>query len=410
MSATNSTPAGGNADAGNTGPAAEIYLDNNATTPLAPEALEAMQRWFTVGYGNPSSAHARGREAARAVSRARAQVADLFGAIDPEEIVFNSGGTEGLNTALWTAHKQLPGRRKLVTSTAEHPAISAPAERFVEEGYSLERVPVDVQGRLDLEQAIAAIDETTALVSLLWVNNETGVILPREHIEAVGERAREVGALFHLDAVQAAGKLPLDVADLPIDLASVSAHKFYGPLGLGAQYVREGVELAALLEGGGQEHGRRGGTTNTPGVVGLGVAAEMAAQAVVEEATSGRVAGLRDHLESELQRRLGSIAVHGAQADRVPHTSNLAFEGIKNDALLLLLSELGVYVSAGSACSSGKRAISPVLAAMGIDPEEAGATLRLSLSRHTAPGELEIALDRIEQAVAQLRALAPASR
>ncbi len=385
-----------------------VYLDHNATTPLAPEALEAMQRWFTEGYGNPSSAHARGQACARAVARARAQVADLFGAIDPGEVVFTSGGTEGLNTALWTARQSLPERRALVTSSAEHPAIKAPAERFAREGYELRTVGVDGEGQLDLDAALAAIDAQTALVSLLWVNNETGVVLPRASLIALGERAREVGALFHLDAVQAAGKLPLDLADLPVDLATISGHKFHGPLGTGALYVREGLELAPLLEGGGQEQGRRGGTTNTPGAVCLGVAAELARLGVEAEQRTGRIAALRDRLETELARRVAPIVVHGAGAERVPHTINAAFCGLKNDALLLLLSELGVYVSAGSACSSGKRASSPVLAAMGISPDEAGATLRLSLARTTTAEEVELALERIEQAVAQLRRLAPA--
>ena len=385
-----------------------VYLDHNATTPLASEALEAMQRWFTEGFGNPSSVHARGQACAKAVARARSQVADLFGAIDPGEIVFTSGGTEGLNTSLWTARQTLPERRTLVISGAEHPAIKAPAERFAREGYVLRTTPVDGQGRLEVEAALAAIDDDTALVSLLWANNETGVVIPREALVAIGERARQVGALFHLDAVQVAGKLPLDVAGLPVDLASISGHKFHGPLGTGALYVREGLEVAALLEGGGQEQGRRGGTTNTPGVVGLGVAAELARQGVELERKTGQVAALRDHLERELERRVGPVVVHGAEAERVPHTSNTAFLGLKNDALLLLLSELGVYVSAGSACSSGKRASSPVLTAMGIAPEEAGATLRLSLSRETTRADIELALERIEAAVSQLRRLQPA--
>jgi cysteine desulfurase len=389
-------------------PDAPIYLDNNATTRIDDRVFEAMLPWLREGYGNPSSAHQLGQPAARAVARARAQVARLVGARSPREIVFTSGGTESINAAIHAAACLAGARRRVVTSKVEHSASLNPAVRLGRSaGRELVLLDVDGEGRLDVEQALGAIDADCALVTLIWGNNETGVLLPEQDLARIGERCREVGAYLHVDAVQVAGKLTLRVGELPIDFLSISAHKFHGPKGSGALYVRSGLEVEAFLDGGTQEEGRRGGTHNTPGIVGLGAAAELAREHAADARALAHLAALRDRLETGLLAALPDCIPHGRGAQRVANTANLAFPGLKGEAVLMLLSEHGVCVSTGSACSTLKRTPSRVLSAMGCSDEEAGASIRFSLCRDTRPEEIERALAIVPRVIAELRALAP---
>jgi cysteine desulfurase len=392
-----------------TAPSDVLYLDNNATTQVHPEALEALWPWMREGYGNPSSTHCMGQPAARAIAQARAAVAKLVGAKSPREVVFTSGGTESINSALHSALRAAPARRRIVTTQVEHSAALNPCRRLAESGYAVHFAPVDRDGRLDVAALCAAIDGDTALVTLLWGNNETGVVIPEADLQRVSERCREVGAHFHLDAVQVAGKVPIDVQRVPVDWLSLSAHKFHGPKGVGAIYVRSGAPYAAHVEGGTQEEGRRGGTLNTPGIVGLGAAARLALAYVQDPAALGKTQALRDRLERGLLAAVPETRVNGGGATRVGNTSNLSFAGVRGDAVLLLLSELGVCVSTGSACSTGKKAPSHVLLAMGLPTELAGGSIRLSLSRFSSDREVDEALERIPAAIQQLRALAPSA-
>ncbi|QDU69102.1 cysteine desulfurase family protein [Engelhardtia mirabilis] len=386
-----------------------VYLDNNATTRVHDEVLEALLPWLKGGYGNPSSAHCMGQPAARAIAKARSQVARLVGARSPREIVFTSGGTESINSAIRSGLRFRPERRRLVTSTVEHSATANPARRLVDKGFDVVFATVDHAGRLDTEAVLAAIDETCAMVTLLWGNNETGAVVPLEDLARIGERAREVGAAFHLDAVQVAGKQPICVQSLPVDMVSISAHKFHGPKGVGAIWVRGGVDYAAHVEGGTQEEGRRGGTLNTPGIVGLGAAAALAADYAADGAAQAATRARRDRLEQGLVAAIPEATVNGAGGPRVANTSNISFPGVRGDALLLLLSELGLCVSTGSACSTGKKAPSHVLLGMGVPADLAGGSIRLSLSRFTTDADIDAALERIPAAVVQLREMAPST-
>lgn len=384
-----------------------VYLDNNATTAVAPEVLDALLPWLREGYGNPSSKHAMGEPAARAVALARASVARMLGAQSPREVVFTSGGTESINSALFACLRARPEARRIVTTTAEHSAALNPAKRLAEEGFEVAFVGVDAEGRVDVDGLIAALTPETAVCTLLWGNNETGVLIPDDSLARVSARCRELEIPLHLDAVQVAGKRPIDVSHLGCDLLSISGHKFHGPKGVGAIWVRSGTAYTAHVEGGTQEEGRRGGTLNTPGIVGLGEAARLAARHTAEADSLGRLAELRDALEQGLLERIPDARVNGAGAERVESTSNISFEGVRGDALLLLLSEFGVCVSTGAACSTGKRAPSHVLLAMGLSPELAGGSIRLSLSRYSTEGDVDRALERVPRAVEQLRAMAP---
>jgi len=384
------------------------YLDHNATTPLAPEALEAMLPFLREDFGNSSSPHGMGVEAARAIEAARIDVADLLGCA-PDRVVLTGGGSESINTAVEAGGRLAPERTGFVCSTVEHPASSAPIARLAaERGAAPRLVSVDRDGVLDREALLTAIDADTAVVSLLWGNNETGVVQPRELLEAARDRCREVGALLHLDAVQMAGKAPIEAEELDADLVSISGHKFHGPKGTGALFVRDDERFRPLLVGGSHEGLRRAGTVNTPGVVGLGVAARLALEHLEDADAMERLRARRDALESALLERVEGASVNGARAERTPNTANVSFAGIHGNALLTLLSERGVYVSTGSACGSKKRKPSPILLAMGVDEELAGASLRLSIARTTTDAEIERGVDTIVAAVEQLRALAPA--
>lgn len=378
-----------------------VYLDNHATTRVDPAVLEAMLPWFSERYGNASSAHPMGHLAEGAVVQARAQVAALVGA-SPAELVFTSGGTEGLNHALRGAMEAFPAKRHLVTTAVEHSAQLAVCDLLRRSGVEVTVVGVDGEGRLDLDALEAAVRPDTALVSVMAANNETGVIFP---VAEVAARAKAKGALLHVDAVQAVGKVPVDVAAWGVDLLTLSGHKFHGPKGVGALFIRRGLRLKPLMPGH-QERGRRGGTENVPGLVGLGQAAELAGARLPEMA---RVAALRDQLEAAI-RAIPESRFHGAGADRLPTASLAGFAGVEGEALLLKLAERGICVSTGSACTTGQKEPSHVLKAMGAPEAIAKGTVRFSLSRETTAAEIEEVTALLPGLVAELRALSPFAR
>jgi len=377
-----------------------IYLDANATTPLAPAALAAMMPYFSEHFGNPSSQHAFGSAPAKALRRARGQVAALLGAAREDEILFTSGGTEANATAIRAALAADPNRREIVTSVVEHPAVLACVDALErDEGVIVHRIGVDAEGRLDLDAYRAALSEDVALVTLMWANNESGTIFP---IEGLAEWAHEVGALFHTDAVQAAGKLPLDLAAAGVDMASVSAHKIHGPKGVGALYIRHGTRFAPLIWGGKQERGRRAGTENIPGIVGFGAAAEMA-----DPAGAAQLAALRDHLETEITKVVPKVRVLGDRRDRLPNTSLMAFEFVEAEAVLMMLDRAWIAASSGSACSSGMVEPSHVLRAMDVPFTAAHGAIRISLMRETTRAQIDRVIAELPPVVARLREMSP---
>jgi len=389
-----------------------LYLDNNATTRLAPEARAAMEPWLGERWGNPSSSHGFGRAAAEAVAVARRRVARLIQA-HPAELVFTSGGTEAINTAIAGALAARAGRRRVVTSTVEHSATRRPLERHAAAGVRVERVPVDARGVLDVDAALRAIDAECALVTLILGNNETGVVLADDAVRALGAACRAHDVALHLDAVQVVGKLPLAVGGpdaLPLDLVSISAHKLHGPMGVGALWVRPGTALEPLLLGGPQESERRAGTLNVPGIVGFGRAAELAGERLARPEGNQRLRELRDRLADELLEHVPGARVNGAGVDgaqRLPGTLSIVLPGVEGEALLMLLSELGVAASTGSACDAERREPSPTLLAMGLSAAEAAASLRLSLSHETTAEDVARAARAVRTAHEALRALAP---
>jgi cysteine desulfurase len=367
-----------------------IYFDNNATTQVAPECVEAMCASMQHSYGNPSSKHGSGAAAKRLLGDARAQVAALLHATPPE-IVFTSCGTESSHMAIHGALALNPARCHIVTSTVEHPSTLLLLKHLEAQGVRVTRVPVDWQGRLDLAALERAVDGGTALVTLMWANNETGVLFPVEQAAALAHRH---GALFHTDAVQAAGKIPLDLARVPADLLSLSGHKLHAPKGIGALFVRKGIKLPPLLFGH-QERGRRGGTENVPAIVGLGVACALALEAMDDEST--RVKALRDKLEAAILAQVPFASVNGAGAERVPNTTNIGFAGMDGEMLLDRLDKAGIFASSGAACTAGGSEPSHVLTAMGQEREAALSSVRFSLSRYTTDAMLgpvlEVLLD-----------------
>lgn len=376
------------------------YLDNNATAPLLPAVLDAMRPFLTGGFGNPSSTHARGRAARAAVDAARAQVAGLLGA-DPEEIVFTSGGSEGDTAALLgVVH---PGDH-VITTEIEHHAVLASCRRLAAQGCEVTVLPVDEDGRVDPAAVRAALRPTTRLVSVMWANNETGVLQP---VEEIGRIVAATGALFHTDAVQAVGKVRVDVRHAGCHLLALSGHKLHGPPGVGALYVRRGTFVRPLVLGGGQEHGRRAGTENLPGIVGLGTAAALAA-AWLEAREDGAMRALRDRIERTVLEQIRCAHVNGGAAPRVPNTTSLRFDGLDGKALMLALDLEGVAVSTGSACSAGASDPPYVLRAMGLSPAAAYASIRCSLGKLTTAAEVDVFLSCLPAAVARLRELSPA--
>ena len=373
-----------------------IYLDHNATTSLAPEAFEAMRPWFTERFGNASSAYALGHLSDGAVVAAREQVAALVGGT-PAELVFTSGGTESLNHAFRGVWEAFPTRRHLVATAVEHPAVRALVLWWKGQGGTVTDVGVDAEGRLDLIALATAVRSDTALVAVMAANNESGVLFP---VVEAARIARAQGALFLVDATQAVGKVPVDAVAWGADLLCLSGHKFHGPKGTGALLIRRGVRLKPLMLGGSQERGRRGGTENVPGIVGLGQAAALASQRLSE---MDRVRQLRDVLEARLLVEIPEIRLHGRLADRLPNTSLVGFAGIEGEALQLKLAEQGICVSTGSACSTGMREPSHVLRAMQVPPEYARGTVRFSLGLGTSTGEVERLLGLLPALVAELR-------
>jgi cysteine desulfurase len=379
------------------------YLDNNATTRVDPEVVEAMLPFFTEHYGNPSSTHAFGASVGDALKGARRSVQELLGTEFDHEIVFTSGGTESDTTALLAGLARQPDRNEIVTTTVEHPAILALCKHLSDTGQAkVHLVPVDSMGRLDVEAFRGALGRRTAIASVMWANNETGTIFP---IESLAESAHEAGALFHTDAVQAVGRIPIVLKATKVDMLSLSGHKFHGPKGIGALYVRRGIKMAPLLRGGHQERARRAGTENTPGIVGLGKAAALAKARLEQDAT--RVGALRDQLEEGLLQRVSGTVAVGDRACRLPNTCNITFDLLESEALLFRLSRAGIAASSGSACTSGSMEPSHVLRAMKVPFTAASGAVRFSLSRDNDAADVDRVLEVMPRIVEELRQTAP---
>ena len=377
-----------------------IYFDNNATTRLAPEALEAMQPYLTELYGNPSSIHGFGSQVSRKIQEAREQVAALLGAADPVEIAFTSCGTEGDNAAIRGILESQPEKRHIVTTQVEHPAVLSLCQHLEKKGYRVTWLRVDADGMLDPDELKDSLGEDTALVSIMYANNETGVIFP---IDAIGEIVKARGIPFHVDAVQIAGKVPLNLRQSPVDLLTISAHKFHGPKGVGALYVRRGIAFRPFMIGGHQERGRRGGTENVAGIVGMGAAAELALRNMPED--EPRVRGLRDRLEQSLLESCPDSRVNGHREQRLPNTLNMSFKFLEGEAVLVLLDQNGICASTGSACTAGSSEPSHVLRAMGVPPDWIQGAVRFSLSRYTAETEVEFVNQKLPSIVQRLSGL-----
>lgn len=378
-----------------------IYLDNNATTAVAPEVLAAMLPYLGELYGNPSSMHSFGGQVGEAVDTARERIAALLGAA-PDEIIFTSCGSESDNTAIWSALQTQPEKRHLITTRVEHPAVLNVVQYWERQGYHVTLLGVDGKGRLDLDEYAAALSEDTALVSIMFANNEVGNIYP---IQTMAEMAKERGVLFHTDAVQAVGKTPIDLRHLPVDMLSLSGHKIHAPKGIGVLYVRKGVRFRPFLRGGHQERGRRAGTENVPYIVGLGMAAQLSSDHMQEERVN--VARLRDKLENGLLERISDCMVNGDVENRLPNTSNIAFKNVEGEAILLMLDRLGICASSGSACTSGSLEPSHVLRAMGVPFNYAHGSVRLSLSRYTTEEDVDYVIENFPGVIETLRAISP---
>jgi cysteine desulfurase len=379
-----------------------IYFDHNATTPMTPEVLAAMMPYLTEEYGNASSIHAFGQNAREAVEQARSSVAALLGA-RAQDIMFTSGGTESNNHAILGAVAAAPGTAKhIITSAIEHVAVLDACKALGKSGIDLTIVPVDRDGLINPQDVRAAIRPETVLITLMLANNETGTIEP---IEEIGKIAAEKEIVFHTDAVQAAGKIPIDVEKLGVDLLSISAHKFCGPKGVGALYIRKGTQLGHLMYGGHSERDRRPGTEDVAAIAGMGRAAELARLAMREEAA--RISAMRERLEQGLLHRVPHSWINGARAPRVPNTSNLTFPFIEGESMVIALDLKGIACSTGAACSSGAVEPSHVLLALGLAPEDARATLRLSIGHQTTEDEIDVALETIPPVIERLRQLSP---
>ena len=376
-----------------------IYLDNNATTPIPPEVREAMLPFLGEHFGNPSSIHHLGQRAAYAISQAREQVASLIGA-RPREILFTSGGTESIHLAIRGTLNFDKNKRHLITTTVEHEAVLQAAGQLERDGVEVTRIQVDSQGHLDLDRLADAVRPDTALIAAMYANNETGVIFP---VERIGKIAAEHSVPLFVDAIQAAAKIPIDVAELPVHMMSLSAHKLHGPKGVGALCVRRGTHLRPIQTGGHQERDMRAGTENVPGIVGFGAAAELASTHLPEYAA--RVGRLRDKLETELCRRIPIARINGDRTCRLANTTNIGFERLEAEAIMLLLSENLIYASSGSACGSGSLEPSHVLVAMGIEQPFAHGSVRFSLSRLSCEAEIDTAIEKIPPLIDRLCAL-----
>ena len=379
-----------------------IYLDNNATTQVAPEVLDAMLPFFTEQFSNPSSIHQFGNQVGRAIIRARRQVQTLLGAAFDSEIIFTSCGTESDVTAIMSAVRAQPERTTIITTAVEHPAILAVCEQLEKEGYTIIRLGVDEKGRLDLDEYKSLLGDDVALVTVMWANNETGTIFP---VVEMAEMAHEAGVMFHTDAVQAVGKLPIDLKSAKIDMLSLSGHKLHAPKGVGALYLKRGTRFRPMMRGGHQERGRRAGTENTASIVGLGVAAELSQNRIAHENTVVRA--LRDRLEAGILAANSHCFVTGDPDNRLPNTCNIAFEYIEGEAILMMLNKKGIAASSGSACTSGSLEPSHVMRAMGIPLTAAHGTTRFSLSYYNTEEEIDQVIAAVPEIVARLRQLSP---
>ena len=379
-----------------------IYLDNNATTACDPTVVEAMLPYFTEQFGNASSMHSFGNKVAQGLRDARISVQTLLGAEFESEIIFTSCGTESDSTAILSALRAQPERKQIITTVVEHPAILALCEHLEKEGVVIHRLKVDKKGRLDMDEYKSLLSPRTAVVSVMWANNETGTLFPVEEMAAM---ARSVGAMFHTDAVQAVGKVPIDLKSSKIDMLSLSGHKLHAPKGIGVLYLRRNTRFRPLLRGGHQERGRRAGTENSASIVGLGTAADLAMQHMAFENTE--VKRLRDRLETGILAQVPHAFVTGDPAERLPNTANIAFEYVEGEAILLLLNKQGIAASSGSACTSGSLEPSHVMRAMGIPYTAAHGTIRFSLSRYNTEAEIDRVIAAVPPIIAQLRQLSP---
>lgn len=381
-----------------------IYMDNNATTQVAHEVVEAMMPFLTESYGNPSSMHTFGGQVGLAVKEARVKVAALLGA-EPGEITFTSCGTESDSTAILSALRTDPEKRHIVTTRVEHPAVKNLCENLetvTGHKYRVTRLKVDAEGMLDMAEYQAALTEDTAIVSVMWANNETGVIFP---VAEMARMAKERGILFHTDAVQAVGKIDIDLKSLDIDFLSLSGHKLHAPKGVGVLYIKRGTLFVPFMMGGHQEHGRRGGTENVASIVALGRACELAAEKMIEE--NSRVKQLRDRLEEKLLAAIPKSMLNGHKTERLPNTANISFEFVEGEAILLHMNQHGICASSGSACTSGSLEPSHVLRAMGVPFTAAHGSIRFSLSVYNTVEEVDLVIAKMPAIIESLRKLSP---
>ena len=378
-----------------------VYMDNNATTRVADEVFEAMVPYFREYYGNPSSMHTFGSQVANKINTAREQAADCFG-VSSSEIIFTSCGTESNNTAVRGVLNSNPKKKHIVTTKVEHPAILTLCKHLAKNGYEVTELSVDKDGRLDLEELKNSIRDDTALVTIMYANNETGVLFP---IEEIGKIAKEKGTLFHCDAIQAIGKIPVSLENSTMDLLSVSGHKLHAPKGIGMLYIKKGVRLSPLLLGGHQERNKRAGTENVPYIIGLGTACQQIKGNTKEEQT--KVNSLRDKLEAGISDTVPQVRLNGVKSDRLPNTSNISFEHVEGESILLLMSQAGIAASSGSACTSGSLEPSHVLTAMGVPSATAQGSVRFSLSKYNTEEEVKYVIEKIPPIIERLREISP---
>jgi cysteine desulfurase len=381
-----------------------VYMDNNATSQVAKEVLDSMMEYLTESYGNPSSMYTFGGLVGGAVTTARKQVADLLGCT-PEEITFTSCGTESDSTAILSALRTYPDKRHVITTRVEHPAVKSLCDNLeilTGQKHKVTRLKVDSEGMLDMAEYEAALSDDTAIVSVMWANNETGVIYP---VEEMARMAKARGILFHTDAVQAVGKIPINLKDLDIDFLSLSGHKLHAPKGVGVLYIKKGTLFVPFLTGGHQEHGRRGGTENVASIVGLGKACELAGLKMDEENT--RVRAMRDRLEEGLLSSVPKSMLNGHKTSRLPNTANISFEYVEGEAILLHMNRYNICASSGSACTSGSLEPSHVLRAMGVPFTAAHGSIRFSLSVYNTEEEVDFVLDKMPAIIASLRKMSP---
>ncbi len=383
-----------------------VYLDNNATTQCAPQVVAAMLPYFSEQYGNASSIHTFGGQNRHVIDNARHTVAQFINAKYDDEIIFTSCASESDNTAIFAAVRANRTKKHIITSAVEHPAVLEPFRYLQTQGYRVDYIGVDELGRFNMDQFRAVLDEDTALVSVMWANSETGTIFP---IEQIAKLTHEKGALFHTDAVQAVGKIPVDVQAAGVDMLSLSAHKFHGPKGIGVLYVKRGTRFLPYLMGGHQEKQRRAGTENVPYIVGLAKACELAGKRLAD-GTMDKVAALRDQLEQGILQTIPDVKVNGDPACRVPNTTNVSFGYIEGESILMYLNDFGICASSGSACTSGSLEPSHVLRAMKVPFQFAHGSIRFSLSDQTTKADIDLVLKELPAIVKRLREISPFSR